>query len=699
MEFLLSWLADYLDTGAAAPPDAATVAIKLTAIGLAVESRREIAAAGGADAVLDVEVTSNRADAMCHFGLARELAVALGLPLRAPAMPALAAAASDGATGPIRLEDAEGCPRYVARIVRGVTIGESPAWLRRRLEAIGLRSINNVVDATNYVLWELGQPLHAFDLATIPAGEIHVRRARAGERLMTLDGKDRALHPEVLVIADRARAIALAGIMGGAATEVSPRTREVLLESAHFDRRRIRIGSKRLALHTDASHRFERGADFDACDEASRRCAALIVELAGGAIDEPAIDAVARRPEPTAWRLDGAALERFGGFPIGSEEIERILAGLGFAPRATGERLWEGTVPAWREADFEPRRGRPGRIAYPQDLFEEVQRHVGFDRVPATLPRLGGVDEGSNEEHEGSMRVRRLLAGIGFAETIHYAFQDRAWDAAWPALARQGAPLALANPLSERYAVLRRSLVPNLVEAARFNANRGAAGVRLFELGHLFPGGEAAEIEAAALVAGGRSGGAWDRHPELDVLSLKGAGEALFAEFGAPPPPVRATELPGVVAGTGGEWLGADGRPCGWFGQLERAETPFPLYAAELVVAALRAGRERRAVEPPPRLPGIVADLTLTHALTLGWAELARAIAEVAVPNLAGFRLKDRYQGGGVPAGAVATTITFDYHGGERTLTQDEVNAAHAALGAALERRFGVSRADARERA
>jgi phenylalanyl-tRNA synthetase beta chain len=700
MEFLLSWLADAVDSGEATPPNVARLAERLTSAGLAVESIREIGAdEGGSDFVLDIEVTSNRPDAMCHFGLARELAVALEKPLRQPEAPRFGALSTDGSAGAVRLEDSDGCPRYVARVVRGVRIAPSPAWLRRRLESIGLRSINNVVDATNYVLWELGQPLHAFDLATIPGGELRVRRARAGERLTTLDGKERALDSEILVIADRARAIALAGVMGGAATEVSARTTDVLLESAHFDRRRVRIGAKRLALHTDASHRFERGTDFALCDAASRRCAALIVELAGGVVDEAAIDAIARRPEPVAWRLDPAALERFAGFPIEVEEVERILTGLGFAPRRAAGASWEGTVPGWREVDFEPRRGRAERIAYPQDLYEEVLRHVGFARVPATLPRLGGIDAGSNPEHARALRLRRFLAGLGFAETIHYAFQDRDWDAAYPALERAGAPLALANPLSERHAVLRRSLVPNLVEAARFNANRGAAGVRLFEVGHLFPGGDRPEIEAIAFVAGGRSGGDWDRHPEVDASSLKGVGEALFVEFDRLAPPVRAASLPGIVAGTGGEWLDEDGAPCGWFGLLEGAGTPFPLLAGEIRVAAIPAGRAPRAVVPPPRLPGIAADLTLTHSLELSWAELERAVSGLAVSHLVGFRLKDRYQGAGVPPGAVATTITFNYHGGERTLTQEEVNAGHAALGAELERRFGVARPDSKEKA
>jgi phenylalanyl-tRNA synthetase beta chain len=697
MEFLLSWLTDAVEEAKRLAPG--EIGRRLTAVGMAVEGVREIASAdGAADHVLDVDVTSNRPDAMCHSGLARELAVALGSPLRRPDIPFFESLSSEGRTGKVVLEDPEGCPRYVARVIRGVKVGPSPAWLRGRLEAIGSRSINNVVDATNYVLWEMGQPLHAFDLETIPGGEIRVRRARAGERLTTLDGRERSLDPEILVIADRERAIALAGVMGGLATEVTARTSDVLLESAHFDRKRIRIGAKRLALHTDASHRFERGADFDVCDEASRRCAALIVEVAGGRVEEPAVDAVARRPESVRWTLDGAALDRFAGIAIADAEIEGILAGLGFAPRReAGERRWSGTVPAWRAVDFEPRRTGPdaGR-AYPQDLFEEVLRHVGYDRVPATLPTLGGVDAGANPEHERAGRARDLFAGLGYAEAIHYAFQPAEWDARYPALAADGEPLALANPLSDRYAVLRRSLVPNLVAATEGNANRGAGGVRLFEVGHLFPGGESAELEAIGWVAGGGQGGAWDALPELDLFHVKGAGEALLEAMGAVDLAAAASELPGVVPGTGAHWRDARGEVVGWFGRVAAPEVPFPLFAAELLLDRLPVAATKRGVVAPPRLPGIAADLTLTHALDLAWSELARALDALAEPPLVGFRLKERYRGAGVPDGAVATTITFDYHGGERTLTQDEVNARQAELAAELARRFAWAPAEER---
>ena len=723
MKFLVSWLADYVRLGdglsyslddrgrhvlpsltEAERQNAFQLGERLTAVGLAVEDYPIAMLGTDQEPLLDVDVTSNRPDAMCYVGLARELAVALDTPLRKPESTAYATEVTDGGSGSVLLEDPEGCPRYVARRIRGVKVGPSPAWLVRRLEAIGARSINNVVDATNFVLWETGQPLHAFDFATIqPAGhgEIRVRRARGGERLVTLDGKERALDAEVLVIADRARPIALAGVMGGLATEVTARTTDVLLESAHFDRRRVRIGAKRLALHTDASHRFERGVDFELCDEASRRCAALIVELAGGEIVESAIDAVASRPARVEWTLDAPKLERFAGVELADGEIERILSGLGFEPERTGPRSWHGTVPSWRAVDFEPRRtGASAGRAYPQDVYEEVLRHVGYARIPATLPTIGGIDAGLNPEHERAARARDRFAAMGFAESIHYAFQPLEWDGRWPALERKGEPLLLANPLSERYAALRRSLVPNLVAAAESNANRGASGVRLFEVGHLFPGGEAPEIEALAWVAGGDEGGKWDGISAADLFAAKGAGEALLDELGECVPEASPAEFPGIAAGTGGAWRDASGELVGWFGRVESAEVPFPLFAGEISLDRLPAKRARRAVVSPPRLPGISADLTLTHALTLPWSELERAIRAAAgecgaVELLAGFRLKERYQGAGVPEGAIATTITFDYHGGDRSLTQEEVNARHAALQAELERRYGVARAAA----
>jgi phenylalanyl-tRNA synthetase beta chain len=290
------------------------------------------------------------------------------------------------------------------------------------------------------------------------------------------------------------------------------------------------------------------------------------------------------------------------------------------------------------------------------------------------------------------MRVRRLLAACGYAETIHFAFQDRRRDVLYPGVARVGEPLTLANPVSENYAVLRRSLVPNLELAADFNARRGASGVRLFEVGHLFPGGEETELEAVAWVAGGGSGTPWDRIGEVDLLSVKGIGEAVLDLLGVDDIAIEPAEFEGVAPGTGGVWRCADGTLAGWFGGLGEADTPFLLHAGELILDCLPARAPKRAVEPPPRLPGIAADLTLTHSCAVSWSEIATAIRGEMRPPLVGFALKARYRGAGVPAGAVATTVTLEYHGGERTLTQEEVNARQSELAAELERRFGYGR-------
>ncbi|HSM52525.1 MAG TPA: phenylalanine--tRNA ligase subunit beta, partial [Thermoanaerobaculia bacterium] len=483
MRFSLGWLREHVEL----PEGPAEVAARLTAIGHSVEGIE----GEGESAILDVDVTTNRPDRMNHRGLARELAAALGRPLRP--LPEPPPTPEAPAPVGVAIEAPGDCSRYVALVLEGVAVGPSPEWLARRLAAIGLRPINNVVDVTNYVLWDLGQPLHAFDLDRLADGEIRVRRARAGERLVTLDGVERSLHPEVLVIADRDRPVALAGIMGGRESEVGPATRRVLLESAHFDRRRTRLAARALGMHTDASHRFERGADPEICRVAAERAAALLAACAGARLAGSACEERACATAEFRRRLEGTRLDALSGAPVPAASVEGWLAALGFGPRRTldGE-AWEGEIPSFRAADFEPRiaerEGRPIAEAWPADLYEEVLRLHGLDRIPSTLPRLAGPDAGRDETHRSRERLRDHLAYCGLAEAIHFAFHDRAADARFPGVGDVGEPVALANPISERYTVLRRSLLPSLVETAGFNCRRGAATVRLFETGRLFPG-------------------------------------------------------------------------------------------------------------------------------------------------------------------------------------------------------------------
>ncbi len=684
MKFSLSWLRDYLPL----PEEPGEVASRLTAAGLAVEQVEE----AGEDTVLDVDVTTNRVDAMNHLGLARELSAIFDRPLRLPdAAPAEAAERTENAVS-LAIEDA-GCLRYAARVVRGVKIGPSPEWLRLRLEAIGARSINNVVDVTNYVLWELGQPIHAFDLSKVGGRKIVVRSARAGEKLVTLDGVERELASEDLVIADQAEPQGLAGVMGGQPSEVTEATVDVLIESAHFDPKAVRRAARRLGMHTDASHRFERGADPEMCAFAASRAAVLIRQVAGGEVLAGVADV--RHDATRHWRLDGrlvqARLDRFIGVQVPPADVERWLARLGFGLERDGAEAWRVQVPSWRWYDFQPAR-EPGEC-YESDLFEEVARLLGLDAIPATLPATRGADAPPSPVILRRRQVARHLAACGFAEAVNYAFHDPAEAAMLPSLKPGSPAVRLANPLSERYSVMRRSLLPGLVLSARFNQRRGAPAVRLFEIGRAFFGrtepGLPEEIELVGLVVGGTWGSPWQRSVEIDLFDLKGAVESVAAGFGVEIE-ARPAVLPGLVEGATAELL-IDGEVVGYLGRLGEEEA-YPLFAAELALAALGEGAADHQVEPPSRFPGVAADLTLTHSLAVAWSELVVTIDAEKPPTLLAFELKDRYQGAGVPEGAVNTTIAFSYGAKDRSLTQEEVNAAHLGLASELESRYGWAR-------
>ena len=683
MLFSKSWLAEYVDL----PEPVEDIDRRLTDVGLAIEGTEE----HGDDVLFDVEVTSNRVDCMNHLGVARELAVLYGRPLKTPpTAPPEGTERVEDATR-VDVEDEESCPRFAARVVRGVKIGPSPDWLRKRLESIGSRSINNVVDVTNFILWEMGQPLHAYDLAKLEEHRLVVRRAREGETLVTLDGVERQLNPEMLVIADAVRPVGLGGVMGGADSEVTDATTDILIEGAHFDRRRVRIAARALGMHTDASHRFERGADPGSCLDGVTRAARLIAEIAGGTVLAGAIDRRRKDfPVLRSGRLDLDRLDAFAGAPIPAADSERWLTGLGFKVEKTervGERLWDVTVPTWRLYDFQPR--QDGSV-YEQDLFEESIRHFGFANIPAALPGVPGADAPRTPRQILREKVRDLLAASGYAETVSFAFQSPEMDAAFPSLRPEAKPMPLANPLSDRYSVMRRSLLPNLVEVARFNQRRGLPAVRVFEIATVFyenPSGEVPDQpELVALVCGGVVGSPWQRETGLDLFDLKGAVESV-AEIAGVRLEVRPATLTGLLEGSAAE-LVRDGQRVGWFGRVAEEEG-YPLYAAEIAFDGLEGGDVSLQVEAPSRFPGIDADLTLTHSVETPWAEIDRTIAGQRPADLVSWEMTVRYQGQGVPEGAVNTTVHFLYNSPERSLTQDEVNERQLALAAELQRRFG----------
>src|SRR6267142_2786329 len=494
MKVLYNWLKEFVELSAA-PEELRT---RLSLSGTAVEALEQTAAGP----LLDAELTSNRADCLGHYGIAREAAALYRLPLEAvAAYPRELAEPASSATR-VEIESPELCGRYTARVLRGVKVGPSPDWMRQRLEALGQTPINNVVDATNYVMLELGHPLHAFDMDLLAERRIVVRRARAGEKIRTLDGIERALSAEMCVIADAARAVAIAGVMGGAETEIRATTNTLLLEAAWFDPISVRRTSKALGLRTEASMRFERGADPEMAELASRRCAQLIQQVAGGELLADVLDVYPGKRAPKKIILTRRELLRVMGADVPDKQIESGLSALGFAPvrvdqnrGAEGSLLasWECTQPSWR-----------AEVEREIDLIEEVARIYGLDKFP---PRLPAARAGAARlpYYEAEARLRERLIGLGYREiiTIPHVAEDR--DALFRPPDAQ--PARLANPLSEEANVLKSTGIVTMAAALEWNLNRGQRNVRLFEIGRHYRlrGAESVETPIFTLGATGQA--------------------------------------------------------------------------------------------------------------------------------------------------------------------------------------------------
>ncbi len=685
MKFSHEWLSSYLPGPA---PDPAALPGRLTAAGFVVETVE----AHGATRVYDVEITANRPDAMNHRGLAREAAVALRRAFRDPEADLAVAEGPTPVSSLARVvvEEPALCGRYSARVLEGLRIRPSTAAVAERLAAIGAGLISGPVDATNHVLWDVGQPLHAFDLDALAKGRdglptIVVRRARAGEKLVTLDGVERTLTPEILVIADAEKAVALAGIMGGLDTAISGKTTRALLESAHFDPGVVRRGARLLGMHTDASHRFERGTDPEATLDGLDRAARLVGGNGGGTVARGVLDvrAAARKRAPLSLRLP--RLETFLGFSIPPARSVEILEQLGFAPKRDGEGI-RVTVPTWRVD-----------VSLEEDLVEEVVRCEGYDRLPETLPRAF-VPSKEHRAFAFEDRVRDLLAAEGLIEATTYSFvseeENRPFESAAP-----GAPVALENPLAEPFTTMRATPVVGLLQSARHNVRRGAKDLGLFEVGHVY--GRAAATgsleerirearHAALLLAGSRRRHWSEEGRPVDFFDGSGAVTALFRGLGLPDPGFTPASRPFLAPGRAADVLGKDGARFGWVGVLAA-----PLAAlwdvADPVVADLdlealeaRVPAPPTSVEAPPRLPGSEVDLTVTHALSAPWTELESRARAGAPPELVAVEAKGRYRGPGVADGFVKTTLTLRFGSATRSLSREEINSWRDAAAARL---------------
>ena len=652
------------------------------------------------DTRIVVDVTPNRPDLLSHLGLAREIAAVTGGCAELPAIeganatvPAAVRAASDGASGGIRvtLEDPEGCPRYAGVLIRGVTVGPSPAWLVERLAAVGSRSINNVVDVTNYMLHEVGQPMHAFDAALLDGSAIVVRRARAGETIRTLDGVDRKLDPSMTVIADAGRAQAVAGVMGGSTSEVSDRTRDIFLEVAFFDPASVRRTRRAMQLSTDASYRYERGIDIAGVPRSLERAAQLLLAVAGGSIEGAPVDLYPMpRPAP-ALPLASAYVERLLGEPVPEPEIAKLLTSVGFTVSAFANGRASVTVPTWRPD-----------VTRNVDLIEEIARLRGYDSFSNELRpfRRGTVPDSPLAMLTG--RVREACVRAGLLEALSMAFV-RGNDATH---------VRLANPLAEEEAWLRRDLLETLARRAEHNLAQRHRDVRLFEIGSTFqptPSGlPREEMRVAAIVMGHRHPPHWTEAstPDVDEWDAKGLSELIASSVaGSAEYELRAVGRADVL------WeiaIAGEAR-----GTVKRLALDAPVWASaafgiELTLAQVssaavappgqsaphRTSSEPRAprfsFRPFPSTPSTFVDIALLVPNDLAASRVESTIREASGELLESLTLLSEYRGAGIPDGfrSIAWRLTFRHP--ERTLRDKEVAGRRDKVVRTLEGELGV---------
>jgi phenylalanyl-tRNA synthetase beta chain len=675
MKISVNWLKEFVDIAT----DARQLKSDLTMIGLNTESVSQV----GNDWILDVEVTTNRPDCLSHYGSARELATHYRQALKAPKIIVNESAAPASEVVSIEIADPDLCARYCGRVVQNVRVGPSPEWLAKRLEAVGQRPINNVADVTNYVLMELGHPLHAFDLYRLKERKIIVRRARPGELLRTLDGVERPLSRENLVIADGVHAVALAGVMGGEESEISTATRAVLLEAAWFEPVSIRRTSKSQGMHTEASHRFERGADIEMAPLALDRAAALIQEVAGGDILQGTIDVYPRPKPPLDLRLGRSEIARMLGADVAGEEVERILLGLGFQLQRGNGECWRVRVPSFRVD-----------VSREVDLVEEVARHVGYDRLPARVrPAPPRVER--DTARDKIIATTSLLVALGFHEIIAPSMVDPAESERFSA----SLPVMLANPLSQDASAMRASAVPSMLRAIRWNLDRGSDDVRLFELGKVYnitTEGAPSERRVLTLGATGhrRPASVYDSEANLDFFDLKGDIEALFAAFDVPdlgfeplgPPcvekylePKRAGQM--VSRGVDLAVLGLLQQDLAREFKLRQEVWVANIDLERLLAFPLRS----RKFEPISKFPAVERDFSLVLPDDVPYERLSAAISGLALEEIQGFRPVDRFRGGSVPPQHYSLLLRVTFQSQTHTLTSEEVGGLSQKLLNALE--------------
>jgi len=619
----------------------------------------------GNDVTLELDLTPDRPDALGHIGVARDLAALLGKELKVPAVKLVEAAAATAAEITVEIQDVEACPRYAARLVKDIKIADSPAWLRRRLQAVGIRSINNVVDAANYVLMETGHPLHTFDLSYIEGQKIVVRRAEPKEKITTLDGKERELDDQVLLICDTRKPVAVAGIMGGENSEVKVDTTELLLESAYFDPVVIRRGARKLQLATDASHRFERGADPNGIPYALDRLAALIIELAGGYLTQGQVDVYPQRIEPLQIILRASRCNQLLGTDIPADLMRAILSGLGMIVQEERSGELMVTVPTFRPD-----------ITREIDLVEEIARIYGYDNIP--IPEHFSIANQLSKPSPDKVReqIMDYLAAIGFNQI--YGNSLVAIDE-HPIVLGDEEPMILANALTRDMASIRTSLLPGVSKIAGYNLNRRQVNLKLFEVGQVSSLDSSIDTGAremshlALFVSGDYQIKQWSQPAvPADIFQLKGIISALFAGLFKQSIQYVATEHEQIDSALEirykGQQIGVIGEPRGrWAEQAEGAYAELRIPTATQLDPVVKY--EQVAV-----FPRVERDLSILVDTNISYSDLEHIIVKNSGKYLIYSQLYDIYEGKSIASGKKSLTFRLVFQNQKRTLTEKEID-------------------------
>src|ERR1700722_6128157 len=713
MKLSPQWIRDFVDVSV----DDHRLAEDLTAVGIAVEG----ISGSGADTVFEMEIGTNRPDAMNHYGVAREAAAIYGVELKelsvfssqlsakqTSAAKASSSSASGGTTEvvpfpstpfPIHIEDVQSCPRFSARVIPGASIKPSHEKVAHRLSLLGQRAISNAVDATNYVLWEMGKPTHVFDLDLLEGGKLIIRRAKEGEKLKTLDGIERTLSAEDVVVADANRAVSLAGVMGGFDTMITDKTRDILIESAWWDPATIRKTSRRHGIHTDASHRFERGADFESTVISCDLVAKLILDSGGGELAGGVVDVVARKVDQAPVVLRVSEVQRILGGKIDAGEIFRILKKLGFGviPEGQADQQFRVQIPSWR-LDVERE----------IDLIEEVARLHGYDRFENTLPAYSGeVVELPHARAQSEVRKRALALGYNEAVSLTFISHEDA-----ERFAPETRVLELENPLSEEASVMRTSLVPGMLDMLAWNLNRDLKDVRLFEMGSVYEAGDEERIEPKRMCLGAPLGALKHAQPAGSVLDVSKGEQAEAAEVFRSAKGDVETLVGAFAVGTV-SWdretaeyfhrgrsarASVDGAVIVQLGQVApevaaARKLREPVFLAEIDLEALYLrGLRQIRFEPLGKYPVVERDFSFIFGGGVAFGAMEKAVADLRLSELREFGPVEIFRGASIGAGKYSILLRAKFESRERTLRDDEVAEWSARVVQALVGLGGVQR-------